>query len=340
MNFPRLPSLAAALGLVALLAACSKPAPPSVPDGDTTPQPTKIRFKTDWFPQAEHGGFYQAMAKGFYKAANLDVEIIPGGPGPTMPQLLLSGQTDLAMGRSDDVIVWSQQGLPFIIVAVYMERDPQALLLHDDDPVKTFADLNNRTVMVESSVHWLDYVRKKYHISINQIPLNYGIGSFMADKTFIQQCFVTNEPYYVRKNGGVPRTLLLADSGYNPYRIIFGTKAFVDAHPEAVRRFIAASLRGWDDFMTGDAEAAKASIAKRNDNMPAALIDYSIQAMKDQHIIYGKPEAGERLGLMTKQRMLEQDQVLADLKLIPQLIPLENFVRFDLLPAELQPAAK
>jgi ABC-type nitrate/sulfonate/bicarbonate transport system substrate-binding protein len=80
---------------------------------------------------------------------------------------------------------------------------------------------------------------------------------------------------------------MLADSGYNPYRIIFGTKAFVDAHPEAVRRFIAASLRGWDEFMTGDSEAAKASIAKRNDNMPA-LIEYSIQAMKDQHIIYGK----------------------------------------------------
>jgi NitT/TauT family transport system substrate-binding protein len=332
--------LLSALALAVVLGGCTKTAPPSVPDGDTAKVPDKIRFKTDWFAQAEHGGFYQALVKGYYKAANLDVEIIPGGPGPTMPQLLLSGQTDLAMGRNDDVIVWAQQGLPFVIVAVYMERDPQALLLHDEDPVRGFADLNNRSVMVESSVHWLDYVRKKYHVSISQIPLNYGIGSFMADKTFIQQCFVTDEPYYVRKNGGHPRTLMLADSGYNPYRIIFGTKAFVDAHPEAVRRFIAASLKGWDEFMNGDNAAAKAEISKRNENMPAELIDYSIQAMKDHSIIYGKPEAGERLGLMTKQRMLEQDQVMADLKLIPQLIPLESFVRFDLLPAELQPAAQ
>ncbi|HZZ19965.1 MAG TPA: ABC transporter substrate-binding protein [Opitutaceae bacterium] len=333
-------TLLSALALAVVLGGCTKSAPPSVPEADAAKAPDKVRFQTDWFAQAEHGGFYQALVKGYYKAANLDVNIIPGGPGPTMGQLLLSGQIDLAMGRSDDVIVWSQQGLPFEIVAVYMERDPQALLIHDEDPVKGFADLNNRTVMVESSVHWLEYVRKKYHVAINQIPLNYGIGSFMADKSFIQQCFVTDEPYYVRKSGGHPRTLMLADSGYNPYRIIFGTKAFIDAHPEAVRRFIAASLRGWDEFMKGDADAAKAEIAKRNDNMPKELIEYSIQAMKDHDIIYGKPEAGERLGLMTKQRMLELDQTLADLKLIPQLMPLESFVRFDLLPAELQPAAQ
>jgi NitT/TauT family transport system substrate-binding protein len=328
------------LCLAAALAGCSKSSPPSVAEGDTTSVPVKIRFKTDWFAQAEHGGFYQAAAKGYYKAANLEVDIVPGGPGVIVPQLLLSGQVDLAMGRSDDVIVWAQQGLPFVIVGVYMERDPQALLLHDEDPVKTFADLDNRSIMAEPSVHWMDYVRMKYHITLKTIPLNYGIGSFMADKTFIQQCFVTDEPYYVRKNGGHPRTLMLSESGYNPYRIIFGTKAFVDAHPEAVRRFLAASLHGWDDFMKGDASAAKAEIAKRNDNMPMELIDYSIQAMKDHAIVYGKPEAGERLGLMTRQRMLEQDQVLTDLKLIPQLIPLEKFVRFDLLPAELQPAAQ
>jgi NitT/TauT family transport system substrate-binding protein len=324
----------------AVLAGCSRTAPPSLPDADTAAPVEKIRFKTDWFPQAEHGGFYQAAAKGFYKNAGLEVEIVPGGPGVIVPQLLLSGQVDLAMGRSDDVIVWAQQDLPFVIVGVYMEHDPQAILLHDDDPAKTFADLDNRTIMAESSVHWLDYLRQQYHISLKQIPLNYGIAAFMADKSFIQQCFVTNEPFYVKKNGGHPRTLMLSESGYNPYRIIFGTQAYVNAHQEAVRRFIAASLHGWDDFMTGDASVAKTLIAKLNENMATDLMDYSIGAMRDQHIVYGKKEAGERLGLMTRARMQEQVEVLARLKLIPQLLPLDKFVRFDLLPAQLQAAAQ
>jgi NitT/TauT family transport system substrate-binding protein len=323
-----------------LLAGCSRTAPPSLPDTDAPAAPEKIRFKTDWFPQAEHGGFYQAEAKGFYKDAGIDVDIVPGGPGVIVPQLLLSGQVDLAMGRSDDVIVWAQQDLPFVIVAVYMERDPQALLLHDDDPAKTFADLDNRSIMAEPSVHWMDYLRFKYHIVLRQIPLNYGIAGFMADKTFIQQCFVTSEPFYVRKNGGHPRTLMLSESGYNPYRVIFGTQAFVKAHPEAVRRFIAASLRGWDDFMNGDRSAAKARISKLNENMSDDLIEYSVQAMRDDHVIYGKPDEGERLGLMTRKRMQEQVEELAELKIIPQLLPLGKFVRFDLLPPPLQAAAQ
>jgi NitT/TauT family transport system substrate-binding protein len=221
-----------------------------------------------------------------------------------------------------------------------MERDPQALLLHDADPAKTFADLDNRSIMAEPSVHWMDYLRIKYHITLRQIPLNYGIAAFMADKTFIQQCFVTDEPFFVRKNGGHPRTLLLSESGYNPYRVIFGTQAFVKAHPEAVRRFIAASLRGWDDFMNGDRSAAKSRISKLNENMTDEFMEYSIQAMRDDHIVYGKPEEGEKLGLMTPKRMQEQVDVLAQLKIIPQLLPLGKFVRFDLLPAPLQPAAR
>jgi len=330
----------AALVLVILVSSCSKTGPSTSSDAPTAEAPVKIRFKTDWFPQAEHGGFYEAAAKGYYKDAGLDVQIVPGGPGVIVPQLLLSGEVDLAMGRSDDVIVWAQQNLPFVIVAVYMEHDPQALLLHLDDPVKTFADLDNRSIMAEASVHWMDYLRQQYHINLRQIPLNYGIANFMADKTFIQQCFVTNEPFYVQKNGGHCRTLLLSESGYNPYRIIFGIQAFVNAHPEAVRRFIAASFKGWIAFMNGDPTPAKAIISKLNENMSSDFMDYSIKAMREQHIVFGKPEEGEQLGLMTRRRMQEQVEVLARLKLIPQLIPLDKFVRFDLLPPPLQAAAQ
>jgi len=328
-------------GLLAVLAGCSKPAPSSGPTAATTAPtpPDKIRFKTDWYPQAEHGGFYEAQAEGLYRAANLDVEIIPGGPGVTVPQLMMAGECDLAMGRSDDLIVYAQQGLSFVIVAVYMEHDPQALMVHDEDSVKTFADLNHRSIMANPGVHWLDYLRQRYHIDVQQIPMNYGLAQFIADKTFIQQCFVTNEPYYARLNGAHPRTLLLSESGYNPYRIIFTTRSFLKTHEDAVRRFVAASLRGWEDYMNGDPTKANALILQRNAKMTPDFINFSIKAMHDQHIVSGKPEEGERLGLMTKKRMLEQVDVLVRLKIMPAPLPLDSFVRFDLLPADLQAAA-
>ena len=330
-------SSAVVAALSVLLCGCSRPAPLPPQAGGGAPLP-RIRFKTDWYPQAEHGGFYQALAKGFYRDAGIDVDIIPGGPGILVPQLMLTGQADIAMARSDDILVFADQGLPFVIVGAYMEHDPQAILVHEEDTVRTFADLNNRTIMAVPGVHWIDFLKLRYHIDFRQIPSNFGIAQFMADTAFIQQCFVTNEPYYVRKNGGHPRTLLLSDSGYDPYRIIFTTQAFLRDHPEDVRRFVAASIHGWDDFMNGDPSPGKALIAARNPNMTNEFMDYSIRAMRDAHIVSGKPELGERLGMMTRARMQGQVDTLSQLKIIPGAIALEKIVRFDLLPAQLQAA--
>jgi NitT/TauT family transport system substrate-binding protein len=320
------------LGAAALLGGCSKaPAPAASPSAYP-----RIRFKTDWYAQAEHGGFYQALARGYYRDAGLDVSIDQGGPGALVSQLMLAGQADIAMGRSDDMILWGSQGIPFVIVGVYMERDPQAILVHEEGPVRTFADLNGRTVMGEQGSDWIDFLKAHYHIDFNLIPMNFGLAQFMADKNFIQQCFVTNEPYFVRKNGGHPRTLLMSDAGFNPYRVIYTTRRFADRYPGAVRAFVAASYRGWADFMGGDPSPAKALIAKVNPNMTEDFMDYSIGAMRDYHLYTGKAEAGDRPGLMTRARLEEQDRILLDLKIIPELIPLDRFARFDLMPPGFQ----
>jgi NitT/TauT family transport system substrate-binding protein len=321
--------------LAAALAGCSRPSPAV----GTAPAPPKVRFKTDWYPQAEHGGFYQAVARGFYREAGIDVEIVPGGPGVLVSDIVLSGQVDLAMGRSDDMIAWVSKGLPFVIVGVYMERDPQAILVHEEGPVKAFADLNGRTVMGVPGSNWIEYIKVHYHVDFNLIPSNFGLAQFMADKNFVQQCFVTNEPYYVRKNGGHPRTLLMSDSGFRPYRVLYTTQRYVREHPREVRVFVAASLRGWDDFMNGDPSPGKALISKGNASMSGEFMDYSIKAMRDEHIVTGRAEDGERLGLMTRRRMEEQVNDLSQLGIIPALIPVDKFARFDLMPADLQPGA-
>jgi NitT/TauT family transport system substrate-binding protein len=329
-----------AASLAALFTGCARNGPAAPAGGGGGAVLPKVRFKDDWFPQAEHGGFYQALAKGFYKDAGIDVEIEPGGPGALVDQIMLAGQVDIAMGRSDDMIVWASKGLPFVIVGVYMERDPQAILVHDDSPVRGFADLNNRTIMAVQGSTWVDYIKAHYHIDFRLIPLNFGIAQFMADKDFIQQCFITDEPYYVLKNGGHPRALLISDSGFSPYRVIYTTQRYAREHPAEVRAFIAASLRGWDDYMNGNPSPGQALILKSNASMTQEFIDYSTKAMRDDHIVFGKPEEGERLGLMTRRRLQEQVDDLLLLKLIPGPIPVDEFARFDLLPPNLQSDAK
>lgn len=332
-----LPAFATCLSL-ALFAGCGKsdPAPAATGTAAAGAPLPKVRYQTDWFPQAEHGGHYQALAKGFYKEAGIDVEIITGGPGSPGVNGMLAGLSEIAMGRSDDVIMSVNQGLPLVIVGALMQQDPQALLLHDENPVKSFADLNGKSVMAVPGANWVTYVKARNRVDFNVIPLNFGLAQFMADKKFIQQCFITNEPYYVAQNGAKPRTLLLADTGFRPYRVYFCTQKYAREHPAEVRAFVAASIRGWDDFMAADPSPGKKLIAARNAQMTDAFMDYSIRAMAENKLIAGDPAKGEQTGLITKKRLQEQVDTLVELKIIPAPIPLTKFANFDFLPPALR----
>lgn len=340
----RLSSLVSAgtLLVLAALTGCGKPSAPAASTAAASDKktvaaaPTKIRFQCDWYPQTEHGGFYQAVAKGFYKDAGLDVEILSGGPGATVPQKMLGGVAEIAMGRSDDIILNISSGLPFVIVGVFMQHDPQGILVHEDGPVKTFKDLDGKSLMAIPGANWLTYVKARYNVEFSLKPLNFGLAQFMADKNFIQQCFITNEPFYVKKNGAKPRVLLLSDSGYNPYRVIFTTQKFLREHPEQVRAFVAASVHGWEDFMAGDSEAAKKLIAARNEQMTPEFMAYSMQAMVENKLIAGDPTLGEQTGLLTRKRLQEQVDLLVQLKIIPAPIPVDKIAHFDSLPPALR----
>lgn len=296
-----------------------------------------VRFQTDWYPQAEHGGYYQALTAGYYAEAGLEVEIIAGGPGSLGTQKVATGRADFAMGRSDDVMLAVQEGLPIVIVCALMQHDPQALLLHAANPIESWEDMDGKTVMSTPGAAWARNLEARHDISINLIPMNYGLAQFMADPEFIQQCFITNEPFFVRQNGIEPKTMLLAQEGYDPYRVIFTSRRFAAAHPERVRAFVAASIKGWDSFLDGDNTAAKAMIAERNDSMSNEFMEFSIAAMKENRLVRGRPERDEANGLIKRERIAAETKSLHDLGILRDPMSVEDVVMFDFLPAELQP---
>jgi len=322
------PFIAGAVAL--LLASCSK-APPA----DAT-APTKITIQADWYAEAEEGGNYEAVAKGYYKDAGLDVDLINGGPGGFPFQKVVSGGADLALGRSDDVILAVSRGLPIMIICAYMERDPMSVFVHDDSPVRDFADLAGHSIMADPTSGWIPYLKAQYHMDFGIIPNNFGLAEFIADKTFIQQGFATNEPFYIRKKGVIPRTLIIANSGYNPYRVIYGNAGFIRSHPDAIRAFVAATLRGWQDFISGDNAPAKKIILGRNTDMTQEHYDFSMAEMAQDRFVEGDPAKGERLGLMTRARMQQQVDLFVRLKILAAPVPLEKFVSFDYLPPDLK----
>src|SRR6202030_997455 len=84
---------------------------------------TKIVFQADWYPQPEHGGFYTALAKGYYKDEGLDVTILPGGPYVTVEQQVSAGAAQFGMGSSDKVLEANSQGQSLVAAAATMQHD-------------------------------------------------------------------------------------------------------------------------------------------------------------------------------------------------------------------------
>jgi len=196
-----------ALALVA--AGCGKEGSQANEAGD---QPLeKIILQTEWYAEPEQGGFYHALIEGYYQEAGLDVEIRQGGPNSLAPQKVATGKADFALARSDEAIAYASRNLPVLVVMATMQRDAQALLLHEENPVNSFSDLNGKIIMATPGASWIKVLKYRYGINFDTIPTDYGMGRFLADKSFIQMCYVTNEPYYARLRGANAKTLLLAD---------------------------------------------------------------------------------------------------------------------------------
>ena len=320
----------AGLALIAT-SGCGQKTPAAAASGATL---VKVRFQTDWFPQPEHGGYYQALAKGYYAAEGLDVEILPGGPNAQVMSSVAVGRADLGMTNGDDVIVAVARGVPIKMVAAEMQRDAQGILFHAEHPIRSLQDLQGKTIMAGAGSTWIEVVRQKLGVKFNLIPLVGDLARFVNNPEFVQQCFVTNEPYFVGQRGLTVGALLIANETYEPYRVMFAGQTFLTQHPDVVAKFVRASLRGWVDYLTGDpAPANKLLAAKRSDLTPEFMA-YSIKAMNDYQLVLGNAAKGERVGLLTAARLTKQIALLQEIGVLDKPVAVNEVATFEFIPAQ------
>lgn len=319
------------LAALACAAGCGRKEAP-VAAAPAKPALRKVVLQTDWFPQAEHGGFYQALTKGFYAQAGIEVEILSGGPGAGIKLKVSKGEADFGMLKSDDLLIAASRGLPVMMVMATMQHDPQALMVHADSPVKSFKDLNGREVIGNVGMTWFPYLEKKYDIKIEKRQNTYGLGEFLANPDVIQQCLVTNEPFFAQQHGKKVRTLPLAESGYDCYPAVFCRRELTRTEPEVVRAFVQASIRGWRDYLDGDPAPADKIILKRNPQMTPELLQFSRREMINRRLVHGERAKGEDIGQLSLQRLREQVEVLRNLRIMEEPVAIPAVASTEFLP--------
>ena len=245
----------------------------------------KFSFLTNWFAQAEHGGFYQAQASGLYKAAGLDVTIRMGGPQLSVLQQLAAGQADCVMGFDVQSITAWAQGIPAVTVAAAFQKDPQVLIAHPG-VVSRLEDLKGRTLLISSAAHttFWPWLKATYGLADGQLrPYTFNIQPFVADRNAVQQGFLSSEPYAIESAAGFkPQVFLLSDHGWPPYSTtIVCMDKTVRERPQAVAAFVRASMEGWKSYMKGDPSPGNALIKRDNPNMSDDRIVVGIKLLNE-----------------------------------------------------------
>ena len=265
--------------------------------------PTKVRFLTSWFAEAEHGGFYQAKATGLYEKAGLDVDLKMGGPQVNGMQLLTGGAADMMMGYDIQVLKAIESGLPVTTIATSFQFDLQGIMAHDDVP--SLAALKGHKILIGATSHltFWPWLKKKYDFTDAMAGVDtFNLQPFLVDKTVAMQGYPSSEPYEAEQAGQKVKFFLLADEGYPPYSsTVVTTNAYVQANPGVCEAFVRASMEGWKSYFQ-EPKPGNTLIQKDNPKESDGQIAFAIQKMKEMHVLDRGDGAKMGIGVMTEAR--------------------------------------
>ncbi|MCG6985412.1 MAG: ABC transporter substrate-binding protein [Thiocapsa sp.] len=301
---------------------------------------SKVRFVTDWKAQAPLGGYYQAKALGLYAQAGLDVDIIQGGPSVNVPLLLGSEQADFAVGSNSFIpLNMVEVGIPATAVAAIFQKDPQVLITHPRDDIRSIADMRGKPIMISDAgvgSHWI-WLKARFGFTDRQIrKYTYNLAPFLADPQAIQQGYVTSEPYQIEKASGVaPQAYLLADEDYPSYgNLILAADSRIAQDPGLVRAFVTASIAGWRDYLSGDPAPGNRLIKADNPEMTDDLLLHAIAEMGRHQLATSGDARTAGIGTMTHARWQAFYETMSAGGVYPADLDWRRAYRLDFLPPE------
>ncbi|MFO1160474.1 MAG: ABC transporter substrate-binding protein [Reyranellaceae bacterium] len=285
----------------------------------------KVIFQTDWRAQAEHGGYYQAIAAGLYRRAGIDCDLRQGGPSLNTSQLLLSGRVDMIMSNSFEAFTYVREDAPFFTIAAIFQKDPQVLIGHPDTGFDGFDKLKGRIVLIGAGgrVTYWPFLRLKYDLSDSQVrPYTFNMAPFLADKNVVQQGFLSSEPYSIAQAlGRPPVVLLIADAGFSAYQTTIAiSRRMALEKKDLVKRFVDASLEGWAQYLKGGPgiAAANALIKQANPEQTDDRIEYAIKVLNERGIVMSGDALQGGVGAMSDLRWKSFYDSMTEVDVLPK----------------------
>jgi NitT/TauT family transport system substrate-binding protein len=299
------------------------------------PTLTAVTLQLNWFPEAEHGGYYAALAHGYYEEAGLEVKILPGGPETPVLQQVARRAATFGVVNADNMLFGRAQEVPVVALMAPLQISPRCLIVHESSGIRNFDDLKDVTIAMSASNAFSHFLRHKLPLSgVKIVPYPGNVTQFLLNKDYAQQGYVFSEPFVARKQGGDPKVLMLSDLGFSPYTsLLFTHVQERQEHPDVVRKMVAASIRGWAQYIKSPDEANRL-IHRMNPEMDLDILEYGAETLKP--LVLDAVAQREGIGAMSRARWQTlADQLVESEQLKPQQVHVdEAFTTQFLYPSE------
>ena len=280
-------------------------------------KPVSVELALNWYPEAEHGGFYAALVHGYYAEEGLTVDILPGGKdvSATVVPQVARGAIAFGVSNADNLLFGRAQGAPVVAVMAPLQTSPRCLIVHEKSGIRGFEDLKDMTIAMSNGAAFSAYLQKKVPLTgVTVVPYPGNVAQFLLDENYAQQAYVFSEPYVARQKGGDPRVLMLSDLGFNPYTsVLFTSDAKVRESPDVVKKMVSASIRGWRQYLDSPEETNR-YIHGLNPEMELDALAYGATAIRP--LVLDESAESDQIGRMTLDRwrtlaeqLVESDQL-------------------------------
>ncbi|QYR21764.1 ABC transporter substrate-binding protein [Paenibacillus sp. sptzw28] len=295
-------------------------------------QMTKVTQVTNWFAEPEHGGQYAALSKGFYKDAGLEMTIQSGGPGVSASQIVASGKAEFGMGQADEILIARENGIPLVAIAATFQKNPQGIMFHKGK-YKDISELNGHKVYVGSGAAFWEYLKKAYKLDkVEEMKYTGSLANFVADPGSATQIYVTSEPFSMKEEGVDVEYFLNYDLGYKQYgNILFTTEDYMKNHPDIVKAYVEASIKGWDYYKDNSEEINKVMQEKNPDLKLEAM---AFGAKAQEPLIYGGDAEANGVGYMSKDVWEGLQKQLVDVGILKKAEPIDQVFTNEFLPGK------
>jgi NitT/TauT family transport system substrate-binding protein len=289
----------------------------------------QVELILDWKAQMEHAGFFVAKTKGFYEEVGIDINILEGTGAPTAARVVGNGTYKLGVASGAATVMARAQGIPIVSLAVINQHSPVVVYALTEKNIKEPKDLIGKRIGVNvggTKHREFQAFLRKQNISEDQIELmgmsEASPAPLLADQVDAMLGYTEDQPVIVEQRGYKVSRLALAEYGVDVYSTnIIANETFLQENGDLAKRFLQASIKGWQYAIDHPDEAVASYMAQRPESDEAfnrANFESLIPILKSADV------TTNGFGAQSLDRWTHTQDVLFDLGQIDQKVDLSK----------------